>query len=169
MKCIPDSVDAFQNGIWGPPAECPTIRPARVGRFPDRRFRGVCRRRGSTSQRLPGQVDYTTLARFSLLTEADAQDHLVRLSLWRRVWIEPDETPPAKPKVSTLPPFPWNWTTSAKPDARGRFPAYLVDANGKKIAAIWGGDSERKLTADFIVDAANTMHQVDEDVKASAT
>src|ERR1022692_716694 len=31
------------------------------------RFRGVCRRCGSTSQRLPDQVDYTTLARFSVL------------------------------------------------------------------------------------------------------
>jgi len=39
------------------------------------------------------------------------------------------------------------------------FPASEL-ANGKKLAAVWG-DSEKKLVADFIVVAVNTVHEVE--------
>ena len=32
---------------------------------------------------------------------------------------------------------------------------YIVDANGRKIAAVWGKDNERLETAQLLVDAAN--------------
>jgi hypothetical protein len=90
-------------------------------------------------------------------TQSEAEDHPVTMKFWKRVWVEPDETPPPKPKLKTLPPFPWNWISGGAATANGSFHAYLVDGNGRKIAAIWGAESERALVADFIVDACNGM------------
>jgi|SRR5580704_12801596 hypothetical protein len=94
-----------------------------------------------------------------------AEDHPVTLSLWKRVWVEADSRQAPKPKEPTLPPFPWNWVSSGASDASGQFHAYLIDANGRKIAAIWGAGSAKKLVADFIVDACNTLHEVENDMK----
>ena len=74
-----------------------------------------------------------------------AEDHPVTLSLWKRVWVEADYRPAPKPKEPTLPPFPWDWVASGIADASGTFHAYLVDATGKKIAAIWGGNKREKV------------------------
>jgi hypothetical protein len=58
-----------------------------------------------------------------------------------------------------LPVFPWDWTSSALPTANGHFQAYLVDANGRKIAAIWGKGKEKQAIADFILMAVNSYHE----------
>lgn len=55
--------------------------------------------------------------------------------------------------MTDLPPMPWDWIASSAPSANGAFHIYLVDANGRKIAAIWGKGSEKKAIADFIVRA----------------
>ena len=62
----------------------------------------------------------------------------------------------AKQLVSgPLPPLPWDWVASGKPSNNGAFHAYLVDATGRKIAAIWGRGNEKEAIADYILRAAN--------------
>lgn len=88
-------------------------------------------------------------------SEDDAQDHPVTASLWKRVWVEPVKRA-AKAKVpAALPPLPWDWVATGNADARGCFHAYLVDATGRKIAAIWGKDGEKQLIADKIIETVN--------------
>lgn len=58
-----------------------------------------------------------------------------------------DTQPPA--------PLPWDWIwIDAKASGGGH--VYLVDANGRKIAAIWGKAGEKEATADLILKAVNT-------------
>lgn len=54
-----------------------------------------------------------------------------------------------------LPPLPWDWVSSGVPTANGKFHAYLVDATGRKIAAIWGKGAEKQLIADHILELVN--------------
>ena len=58
-------------------------------------------------------------------------------------------------ELAALPPFPWDWVASGAPSANGQFHAYLVDATGRKIAAIWGKGAEKEAIADFILRAVN--------------
>lgn len=44
-------------------------------------------------------------------------------------------------------PGPWNWVASDSPSANGGFHVYVVDANGRKIAAVWGKTDEKTATA----------------------
>lgn len=62
----------------------------------------------------------------------------------------------------TLPPFPWDWVASGTPSGNGLFNAYLVDANGRKIGAIWGKGAEKEAIADFILEACNAAHKTAE-------
>jgi hypothetical protein len=88
-----------------------------------------------------------------------AEDYPVRLSDWKRVWVMPVDAPkPAaalKPEAPSLPPKPWDWVAAGTPQANGKFQAYLVDATGRKIAAIWGRSGEKELIADHILDRCN--------------
>jgi hypothetical protein len=86
-------------------------------------------------------------------SKEEAEDHPVILRHWKRVWAEPYEPTPGR--QPTLPPFPWDWMATGKPTANGSMHTYLIDANGKKIAAIWGANSDKKLVCDFIVEAVN--------------
>jgi hypothetical protein len=54
-----------------------------------------------------------------------------------------------------LPPLPWNWVTSDSPSANGLFHIYLVDATGRKIAALWGKGDEKQALAEHIVASVN--------------
>lgn len=56
---------------------------------------------------------------------------------------------------SNLPPRPWNRASSAMPTANGTHPVYIVDATGRKIAAIWGKSEERESIADAIIGLIN--------------
>jgi len=51
-------------------------------------------------------------------------------------------------------PRPWDWTwVSANASGGGHI--YLLDANGRKIAAIWGKGEEKEATADLIISLVN--------------
>jgi len=52
-------------------------------------------------------------------------------------------------------PLPWDWAAALRPTANGHFQIYLVDANGRKIAAIWGKPEERQAIAKHIVALVN--------------
>ena len=94
------------------------------------------------------------ILRRGFMSEEAAEDHPVQISLWKRVWVEPIALIEKQKAAPTLPPKPWDWISSSTDDARGQFHAYLVDATGKKIAAIWGGDA-KALIADHILDRVN--------------
>jgi hypothetical protein len=78
-----------------------------------------------------------------------AEDHPVTMSLWKRVWVEEIPTPVKGP--AALPARPWSITPANNRASH----IYLTDANGRKIATIWGSVEERKLTAEHIIDLAN--------------
>lgn len=88
-------------------------------------------------------------------TRDAAEDHPVKMKLWKRIWVE--ELPQAKCEPAKLPPKPWDWVTSGGVSANGKFHAYLTDATGRKIAAIWGREGEKELIADHILDAVNGL------------
>lgn len=92
--------------------------------------------------------------RRGFMSEADAEDHPVQMSLWKRVWIEPIGILVEDKPMPTLPPKPWDWVSSKDVSQNGTFHAYLVDATGKKIAAIWGGEA-KALIADHILERVN--------------
>jgi hypothetical protein len=52
-------------------------------------------------------------------------------------------------------PRPWDWTWVSVDTANGGGHVYLVDANGRKIGAIWGKVEEKQATADLIISAVN--------------
>lgn len=82
----------------------------------------------------------------------DAEDHPVTMSLWKRVFVEEIES---NSTFEELPPLPWDWVASAGPSNNGKYHAYLVDANGKKIAALWGSTRSKELMADLILRKVN--------------
>lgn len=92
-------------------------------------------------------------------SEEAAGDHPVTLALWKRVWIEPVGPMLPTRQTPVLPPTPWDWITSGTPSGNGHFHAYLVDGNGRKIAAIWGKDGEKALIANHIIALINAHAQ----------
>jgi hypothetical protein len=55
-------------------------------------------------------------------------------------------------------PRPWDWIwVSASASGGGHI--YLVDRDGRKIAAIWGKAEEKTATADLIIKAVNAEGQ----------
>lgn len=92
---------------------------------------------------------------------SEAEDHPIKLSDWKRVWVMPVGAPdplPPEPQAPSLPPKPWDWIASDTPQANGKFQAYLVDATGRKIAAIWGRGVEKEMIADHILTRCNAEH-----------
>jgi hypothetical protein len=57
-------------------------------------------------------------------------------------------------------PRPWNWLAIGA-NASGGHHLYLVDADGRKIAAIWGKAGEKSHTAQLIVEAVNAAGAVE--------
>ena len=55
-------------------------------------------------------------------------------------------------------PRPWDWVFVSAPASEGGH-IYLVDANRRKIAAIWGKAGEKKATADLIVNCVNAERE----------
>lgn len=51
-------------------------------------------------------------------------------------------------------PRPWDWTWVGA-NASGGGHIYITDANGRKIAAIWGKAKEKQATADLIIKLVN--------------
>lgn len=80
-----------------------------------------------------------------------AEKHPVDYSRWKRVWIETTEKIYEEPKPPELPPFPWSLEKSNTSDSNGQFHAYLIDATGKKFAALWGSGDQKNLLAEHIL------------------
>jgi hypothetical protein len=97
-------------------------------------------------------------------TQEAAEDHPVTLSKWRCIWVERWVPAPPKKRVNvkepTLPPFPWRLVLEAHPST---VRVVVADATGKKIAVIAGSANVRRLIADFIIDACNTLNEVEGD------
>lgn len=56
--------------------------------------------------------------------------------------------------MSEIAPRPWDWIfVSANASGGGHL--YLIDANGRKIAALWGGADEKQANAELIVQLIN--------------
>lgn len=89
-------------------------------------------------------------------SEESAGDHPVKQSLWKRVWVE--AIGPINIQAEpALPPLPWSLDVSGSSDARGQFHLYLLDATGKKIAAIWGTGDTKRLTGEHILTHVNPL------------
>lgn len=65
--------------------------------------------------------------------------------------------PAAKPQFANdLPPLPFSYLTNAPEGAGdGVGHVYLLDANGRKIGALWGKPSEKIALAELICDASD--------------
>lgn len=74
-------------------------------------------------------------------TRDAAEDHPIQMSLWKRVWVE--EIEPVPVPIETPPPFPWTvqWI--------GVF-AYVLDADGRRIASLLGSQKRREHVAEII-------------------
>lgn len=86
----------------------------------------------------------TAAIRRGFPTREAAEDYPVKLSLWKRVWIEREPDAP----VYTDPPQPWTveWI-------RGF--AYVLAADGRKIASLLGPQRQREYVAAIICNAAS--------------
>lgn len=115
---------------------------------------------------MPRQLEYAVMAETydgSIMTlrrgfadREAAESHPIKASLWKRAWVEAiGPLKGAGPQQASLPPLPWNWVSSGSAYARGQFHIYLVDANGKKIAAIWGREGQKTLVAQRIIQLIN--------------
>ena len=78
----------------------------------------------------------THILRKGFSSEEAALGHPVRLSLWKRVWVEKSTTP--KPVEPPKPPFTVEWT--------GGF-AYLLDSTGRRVASLLGTQANREHLA----------------------
>lgn len=59
-------------------------------------------------------------------------------------------------------PRPWNWIwISAQASGGGHI--YLTDANGRKIAAIWGKATEKQAAAELIAELVNSAGRTEND------
>lgn len=65
----------------------------------------------------------------------------------------------AQPEITDLPPGPWSFTFTPgrKHTAIGQGHVYIVDANGRKIASIWGSAEEKVLVAEMMIAARNNV------------
>jgi hypothetical protein len=60
--------------------------------------------------------------------------------------------------MSDAAPRPWDWIWVGENTASGGGHIYLIDANKRKIAAIWGKAEEKRATAELIVASVNERH-----------
>ena len=88
----------------------------------------------------------THVLRKRFATEDDALNHPVRLARWKRVWVS--KSPPSKEPDNSLPLFPWTveWV--------GGF-AYVLDANGRRIATLLGTPICREHVAGVLYDLSD--------------
>ena len=56
--------------------------------------------------------------------------------------------------LQTAHPRPWNWVAVGA-NASGGHHVYLVDANDRKIAALWGKAEEKMAAAELVVKLVN--------------
>jgi len=78
-----------------------------------------------------------------------AEDYPVVAAHWKRVWVEPIKSC-AEP-LRTAPPLPWEvrW----HPTGNGGAFTYLHDADGHRIASLWGAYERREHIEKILQDA----------------
>jgi hypothetical protein len=52
---------------------------------------------------------------------------------------------------------PYEWTVSGKLGSNGEFNAYVIDKDGRKIAAVWGKRDEKAATAHLLSASADLL------------
>jgi hypothetical protein len=105
-----------------------------------------------------GETDAGVLCLKTYKTAAQANAHPIKLSAWKRVWITKVPDAPERPADTGEPaPLPYQIEISSTPSNNGHYHLYLIDANGRRIAAIWGREKEKMATAERLVDAANRL------------
>ena len=69
----------------------------------------------------------------------------------------------------TFAPAPWAWESSKIPGGRGgnNFNLYITDANGRKIAAVWGKPGEKEVTCKLIVAAPAILETLRDLIKVA--
>lgn len=66
------------------------------------------------------------------------------------------QTPMTRAEVEKhLPPRPWSLQWSETFTANGLGHVYLVDATGKKIAALWGQEKVKEALGEWLLETAN--------------
>jgi hypothetical protein len=60
--------------------------------------------------------------------------------------------------TNSLPPLPWSYQTVGPANEPGNPFVYLLDANGRKIASLWGKPAEKLAVAELICDASDRAH-----------
>jgi hypothetical protein len=92
----------------------------------------------------------THVLRHGFPTREAAEDHPVKLSLWRRVWVE--EAPPGPPRDTAFPPMPWlvEWLNGM---------TYVRDAKGKRFAILIGTVEKREKVA-ALLERLITPHEI---------
>ncbi len=53
-----------------------------------------------------------------------------------------------------LPPRPFSYQTIDRADGKGAGHVYVLDANGRKVASLWGKPAEKIALAELICDAS---------------
>ena len=74
---------------------------------------------------------------------------------------EPNLPAPSNPQGHTQTagaPLPYDTLETGKPSNNGALHIYITDADGRKIAAIWGKSEEKQFTAFNIINAVNSHH-----------
>jgi hypothetical protein len=56
-----------------------------------------------------------------------------------------------------LPPLPWTYVTIGGPGDPGHGHVYIVDANNRKIASIWGKAQEKIAFAEAVCDLSERL------------
>lgn len=92
-----------------------------------------------------GQTRPMILRRF--LDPHSAHDYAqnVNMKYWDRIWVEEIASRPDKNINPSAPPIPWNvqWINGF---------AYLVAADGRKLASLLGPQAQREIVAGMIID-----------------
>lgn len=92
-----------------------------------------------------GETEHGELILRTFETREEAEDHPVKLSAWRRVWIERVDSKPAPPRPSRSCRLPWTIEEPA-----GKSFTYLRDADGARIASLFGTFEERQQSIEIL-------------------
>lgn len=75
-----------------------------------------------------------------------------------------NDKPNAPLPAGRLPPGPFSYWTTSPTENHGEGHVYIVDANERKVAALWGQPSEKMAMAALIIEAAQSKQPTQDDV-----
>lgn len=81
--------------------------------------------------------------RYGFASQEAAEGHPVKLSLWKRMWVEERNRPTPLAHIEHSPPLPWSmeWI--------GTF-TYVRDAEGRRVLSLFGSAQRRAHTEDVL-------------------